>query len=298
MSMNTKKQWQVAVKTSCMLGEGPFWDEKLQRLLWVDIVAGDIHEWYTASSRHVVTHLPMQIAAVTLDNSGLLIAASDRGIVQIDLATQAITPLVDPEAHLPNNRFNDAKCDPLGRFWAGTMDAVTQLPGAGSLYMLDNAGRLSTKISGVTCSNGLAWSADRQTFYYIDSPTRQVYAFDFEAYNGTLSNRRVVIEIPASEGLPDGMTIDRTGMLWIALWGGWKVACWNPYSGNKQDEILLPVSQVTSCVFGGADLTDLYVTSARTGLTEQEQRQQPLAGSLFVVRKVMPGGTISQRIHI
>lgn len=295
---SVKKTWQVAVKAPCLLGEGPFWDDKLQRLLWVDIIAGDIHEWYPADNRHTVTHFPLQLGAVIPDDHGLFIAASDRGIVRINPATKEITVLADPEAHLPDNRFNDGKCDPLGRFWAGTMDAVKQQSAAGSLYMLDNTGQLSTKIRDVTCSNGMAWSSDQQTFYYIDSPTRQIHAFDFEKYSGSISNRRVIIEIPPSDGLPDGMTIDRAGMLWVALWGGWKVACWNPHSGNKLDEILLPVSQVTSCTFGGADLTDLYITSARTGLGKQEQLQQPLAGSLFVVKKVTPGGTASQRIYI
>src|SRR5690606_35948585 len=161
--------------------------------------------------------------------------------------------------------------------------------------MLDRSGAISKKIAGVSCSNGLAWSLDDRTFYYIDTPTRQVVAYDFDVATAAITNRRVVVEVDPADGLPDGMTIDAEGMLWIALWGGWKVERWDPGTGEKLAEIRLPVSQVTSCAFGGADLNDLYITSAKIGLTAEERRAQPAAGSLFVVKNLSVSGMATNR---
>jgi len=138
-------------------------------------------------------------------------------------------------------------------------------------------------IANVSISNGLAWSVDHRTLYYIDSPTRQIVAFDFDDGRGAISNRRVVIQLGEEEGFPDGMTIDKEGMLWVGHWGGWQVARWNPQTGKKLLQIKLPVAKVTSCTFGGDLLQDLYITTAKVDLTANELREQPLAGSLFVV---------------
>ena len=186
--------------------------------------------------------------------------------------------------HLPGNRFNDGKCDPAGRFWAGTM-SISNMPCAGSLYVLEKDGTVKTKITGVTCSNGMAWSPDDKTLYYIDTPTRQVVAYKYDTKNGDITDGRVAISIPEEKGSPDGMTIDTEGMLWIALWDGWKVIRYNPYTSEQLYEVTLPVSRVTSCVFGGDDMDDLYITSAREGLSDSDLKEQPLAGSLFVIRK-------------
>ena len=280
---------------SCQLGEGPLWDEQKSRLLWVDISRGTIHERYPHDHRHIASEFSVKIGAIVLDEDGEVIAATHHGFARMDLSNQSIIPIADPEPELPNNRFNDGKCDSRGRFWAGTMDEVTGKGGAGSLYVLDKEGRVTTKLTNITCSNGLAWSLDHQTLYYIDTGTRQVQAFDFEAVTGNIANGRVIIDVPESEGLPDGMTIDQEGMLWIALWGGWKVARWNPQTGEKLDEIIFPASQITSCTFGGADFNDLYVTSARTGLDKQALTEQPYAGSLFVVKNMGCGGMPAAR---
>ena len=190
--------------------------------------------------------------------------------------------LANPEQHLPGNRFNDGRCDPAGRFWAGTM-ALSEEEGAGNVYMMDQDGHVSTKIKDVTISNGLAWSADKKTLYYIDTPTHEIVAFDFDLTSGKISNKRAVIKIAKEEGSPDGMTIDSEDMLWIAHWGGWQVTRWDPRTGRQLNRIALPVSKVTSCTFGGDTLEDLYITTASVDLTEQEMKEQPLAGALFVV---------------
>lgn len=191
--------------------------------------------------------------------------------------------IVDPEKHLKNNRFNDGKCDPAGRFWAGTM-SVFDTPEAGSLYTLEPDFSVSAKIRRVGCSNGIAWSSDGNLMYYIDTLTRQVVSFDFDIISGGISNKRVIIEIPETDGYPDGMTIDSDGMLWIALWGGYRIARYNPLSGEMIHNFRLPVSQISSCTFGGENLQDLYITTAKTGLKPHEINKQPLAGRFFVIK--------------
>jgi sugar lactone lactonase YvrE len=162
--------------------------------------------------------------------------------------------------------------------------ALDERPGAGSLYLLKPDGTAEVKVTGVGVSNGLAWSPDHRTLYYIDSPTRQVRAFDFDPATGSLSNGRVAFSIPAEEGFPDGMTIDREGMLWIGHWDGWQVARWDPASGEKLLGLKLPAARITSCTFGGEQLDDLFVTSAREGLSPKELEAQPLAGAVFVFK--------------
>jgi sugar lactone lactonase YvrE len=189
----------------------------------------------------------------------------------------------NPEPQLPGNRFNDGKCDPAGRFWAGTM-SHTDEPEKGSLYLLGKDLSVTKKIEAVSISNGLAWSPDHKTFYYIDTPTKKVAAFHFDNTNGKIEDKRYIIQFLNNEGTPDGMTIDSEGMLWIAHWDGWQISRWNPVTGEKLKSILLPVSRVTSCCFGGKNLDDLYITSASTGLSDDQLKKEPLAGSLFVIK--------------
>lgn len=277
--------YKVVVPHTSKLGEGPVWDARQQAILWVDILNGLIHEYAPAREAYRKISLSEMVGAVALLENGDLIAAVQSGFVFIDRASGVIRPISDPEKHLPENRFNDGKCDPAGRFWAGTM-ALDEHADAGSLYMLDHDLSVSCKIPTVSVSNGLAWSPDQRTFYYIDSPTRQVVAYDFEPKAGTISGRRTIIAIAEGEGFPDGMCIDREGMLWIAQWDGWQVSRWDPNSGQKIGKITLPAARITSCTFGGERLEDLYITSARVGLNEAQLAAQPLAGSLFVVKDV------------
>lgn len=279
----------------CELGECPVWDELRRRLVWVDILQGNIHEWYVDDQSHVVTKFPIKIGSFALTDSSLLIAASSIGFVTLDLVGNRVVALDDPEHDLPNNRFNDGKCDPKGRFWAGTMDEVNGVQGAGALYRLDPNGKSAKEIPNVTCSNGLVWSQDSKTMYYIDSYDQNVKAYDYDLAEGKIANGRTVIEIPREDGIPDGMTSDGEGMLWIALWGGGKVVRYDPRYGRKLDEISLPVSQVTSCVFGGANFNDLFITTASVGLSKEEILTQPHAGSLFMARNVCNGGKPASR---
>jgi len=275
--------YEVVIPHCCLLGEGPVWDATNNSICWVDILNGVIHECSPSKNQHLKMPVKDMVGAIALCTSGNFLAALKSGLAFINRASGEVKMLHHPEAHLPENRFNDGKCDPAGRFWVGTM-AVSERKEAGSVYMIEKDLSHSVKIAGVTISNGMAWSPDNKTFYFIDTPTFQVVAYDYDLKTGTIKNRRVVITVPKKEGFPDGMTIDTEGMLWIAYWDGWQLARWNPVTGEKLFSIPLPVARITSCTFGGEELQDLFITSASIGLTGKQHEEQPLAGSLFVVR--------------
>lgn len=264
------------------LGEGPVWDSQRNEINWIDLLEGKIHNYSLDNNKSKTFSVQEKIGCFAICENSHLIIATKTGIGLLDRETGIIKSLVQPEKHLPNNRFNDGKCDPMGRFWAGTM-SLTEEPQAGSVYVFDTK-TIEKKIENVTISNGMAWSLDSKTFYYIDTPTFEVVAYQYEKATANISNKTVVIKIPEEEGYPDGMTIDNEGMLWIAHWDGWQITRWNPNTGEKLQHIKLPASRITSCTFGGTDLSDLYITSARTGLSDEELEEQPLAGSLFVIR--------------
>jgi len=272
---------EVAVDHNCFLGEGPVWNVRTNMLFWVDILAGDIHEFNPEANTHKTIHTRQMVGAVAMCKNGDFLAALKTGLTRINRQTQETSTIAHAEPDLPANRFNDGKCDPAGRFWIGTM-AIEETANAGSLYILDAGHQVSKKIEGTTISNGMAWSADSKTFYYIDTPTLTVVAYDFDNTDGSISNKRIIIKVDENDGYPDGMTIDSQGMLWVAHWGGWQVTRWNPETGEKIFALPVPVSNVTSCTFGGKHLQDMYITTAQKGLSPDELNQQPLAGCLFV----------------
>jgi sugar lactone lactonase YvrE len=266
-----------------ILGEGPVWDSRQQSLLWVDIVSCCIHEYNPAKDTlHTIPTVSMP-GAVAIRDNGHLVAALQNGFAFINRFSGQQHLIHDPEVHLPQNRFNDGKCDAWGRFWAGTMSQNEKDP-SGSMYLLDNHLQTKTIFQGVTISNGLCWSSDGQQMYYIDTPTLRVDRFDMIPESGQLSNRQTVIEINEREGYPDGMTMDAEGMLWIAHWGGWQITRWNPHTGEQLTSIHLPASQITSLCFGGEQLDEIYVTSARRGLDEIQLTEEPWAGCTFRVK--------------
>ena len=282
MSTTLNPSYKVVLPHTCALGEGPVWDDVRKTICWVDILNGVIHEFSPKQNTHKTIPVHQMIGAVAVCTEGNFIAALQNGFAFIDRKSGEIKLLEDPELHLPANRFNDGKCDPAGRFWAGTMSLADE-PGAGNVYVIQNGLVPEKKIEAVTISNGMAWSLNHQTFYYIDTPTFEITAYDYEKLTGHISNKRTIIKIANEDGYPDGMTIDNEGMLWIAHWDGWQVTRWNPDSGEKLAIIKLPVAKITSCTFGGENLDDLYITTAKVNLTEMELQEQPLAGSLFVI---------------
>ncbi len=266
----------------CKLGEGPVWDATRNEIYWLDIINRKIHQYSMTDGNAKTYTVHAMVGCLAICKNGELLLALEDGFGFLDRSTGDIRMSHDPEQHLPTNRFNDGKCDVEGRLWAGTM-AIDESAGAGSLYMYhDN--QSYKKIEEVSISNGIAWNTDNTIMYYIDSPTLEVISFSFDKRTGAIADKKRIIQISRSDGFPDGMTIDKEGMLWIAHWDGWQITRWNPNTGEKLSHISLPVSRVTSCTFGGKDLKDLFITSARVGLTEEELQKQPLAGSLFLIR--------------
>lgn len=280
-------QVELILDAKATLGEGPVWDEQAGKLYWVDIEKKQMNVFDPKTKQNVVTGFDQYVSAVALRESGGLVFAMQHGFYFMDAEKSEPTLITDPERHLPNNRFNDGKCDPLGRFWAGTMSMHNEAA-AGTLYCLGTNRKVRAMISGVSVSNGLAWSPDGRTMYFIDSPTKQVVAFDFDA-TGEIRNRRIAVNIPEGEGVPDGMTMDEEGYIWVAQWGGYKVSRWNPNNGKRLDEIDVPAAHVTSCTFGGEQLNELYITTARTGLDDHALAEQPFAGGLFRIKTGVKG---------
>jgi sugar lactone lactonase YvrE len=269
------------------LGEGPSWDSATGRLIWVDITAEVVHRFDPDSGRdeRFVIGQPAGAAVPTTDGR-LALAVSD-GFAFLDPVTGLIERIADVDRDVEGTMMNDGKCDPAGRLWAGTKDAAGSRP-IGSLYRLGPDRRPVRMLTGLTVSNGLGWSPDRTTMYFIDSPTQRIDVFDFDLADGEISSRRTLVDIPKEWGLPDGMTVDGDGFLWVAFWSGSAVRRFDP-DGEVVSTVEFPVSQVTSCAFGGDDLSDLYVTTARDSLSEAQLAEQPLAGALFRLRPGVRG---------
>ncbi|MED0963796.1 SMP-30/gluconolactonase/LRE family protein [Bacillus paramycoides] len=282
------KSIELVVDAKACLGEGPCWNEKKQILYWVDIIEKKLYLYNPANNTNRVITLDQQIGCVVpyLDNVVLL--AMERGFYSLNLNTEKLTHIYDPEPNLLKNRFNDGKCDPAGRFWAGTTD-LYGISGAGSLYCLNNNYSVEKKVSHVNTSNGLAWSPDYTYLYFIDTPTKKVVRYHYDIHTGVISNPTDVITFPENDGLPDGMTIDEEGCLWIAHWRGSKITRWNPLTGEQILSIPIPALYVTSCTFGGSNLTDLYITTARTRMTDEELKQYPHAGGIFRIQTNVKG---------
>ena len=270
---------ELLYDTKVHLGEGPTWDARTQTLYWVDIFDKRIYV-----GPNPLAELDGFVGCVVPSQSGgLIVAFGGDGSplrfasLEPDSAKQTLLSALTDEPS--GNRFNDGKCDPRGRFLAGTMNINEKDP-TGSLYSFDGKSIMKL-LNNVTISNGMTWSPDHKTFYYIDTPTREVRAFDYDLDTGAIANPRRVVYAPESLGWPDGMTSDMQGNLWIAMWGGAKVTRWNPNTGELLDQIPIPAMNVSSCVFGGRNMNELYLTSARKGLDEATLKQYPLTGGVF-----------------
>jgi sugar lactone lactonase YvrE len=269
----------LVVDAHATLGEGARWDLADRRLYWVDIVAPALHVYDPATDTDRVVPVDRYLGAVAPRASGGLIAAVQEGFATLDPTTGAVDLLTAVHASDSGLRMNDGNCDPQGRFWAGSM-ALDERPGAGSLYRLDPDGSVVTMLTDVTISNGIVWSPDEATVYYIDTPTRRVDAFSFDPDEGTIRDRRPIVSVPAGPGSPDGMTIDADGCLWVALYGGSAVHRYTP-NGVLDAVLPIPATATTCCAFGGADLDVLYITTAAKGTPPGAV--EPHAGGLFAV---------------
>jgi len=277
---------EVLAEADCQLGEGPLWSVDEESLLFVDITAGALRSWTAADGLADRRRFDGLLGFAMPRRGGGLVAGVDRRLELVAPDGSSRT-IVTVEPDHPDNRFNDAKCDPAGRLWAGTM-SMHREPGVAALYRLEPGGELEPAVTGLTISNGLGWSPDARTMYLIDSPTQRIDAFDFDLAAGALSNRRPLVEIDPAEGLPDGLTIDAAGGIWVALFGGAEVRRYGP-DGALDLRLPLPTSNCTCPALGGADLRDLFVTTAKHKLEPDQLARQPLAGALFHGRSPWPG---------
>jgi sugar lactone lactonase YvrE len=270
---------EVLVPNAGELSEGPCWDNRTARLIWVDILAGRVHAIDPATGLRQMWEIGMPVGAVVPRSSGGWVAAVERGFAFYDDDWRPVGPVISAPEQPPRTRFNDGRCDPAGRFWAGTL-GYDESPGVGSLYCLgvDHVPRRC--LTGVTISNGLGWSADGSAMYFVDSGTGNIDTLRFDLASGTAYERRTLVAIPPSLGVPDGLTVDADGFLWVAVWGGGCVRRYSP-TGRLERSIDLPATQVSSLAFGGPHYSELFITTAAEGLDHRARAGQPLAGSVF-----------------
>ncbi|WP_328921850.1 SMP-30/gluconolactonase/LRE family protein [Streptomyces griseoaurantiacus] len=274
---------EVAVRAEAELGEGPTWDAAAGRLLWLDILRSRVHTLDPVSGHRTVRTTEQHVGAVKPRAGGGLVLNLRDGIGLVDTAGDFRWLRHEP---VPGRRGNDAAVAPDGSLWAGTM-RYDEATGGGTLSRITGDGAAEVVLDDVTVSNGTGWSPDGRLMYYIDTPTRRIDVFDHDPATGRVSGRRPLATVEDGAGYPDGLTVDADGCVWVALWDGAAVRRYTP-SGELDRMVPLPVPRVTACAFGGPELTDLYITTARVGLSPAP----PLAGSLMVLPGAGKGQTL------
>jgi sugar lactone lactonase YvrE len=271
-------------ETPGLLSEGPRWHEERQELLWVDILGRQVHRGPIGADggmeRLETITVDRHVGAVAPAIGGGYVLAAGPGFLFLD-ETGQLDELAQPERGRTDVRMNDGACDPQGRFWGGTM-AYDESPGGGALYRLELDGSCTTVLTGLTISNGIGWSPDGMTMYLNDSGTACVYAFGFDGSTGAISDRRTLVHTERPGVVPDGLTVDEQGGIWVALWGGGAVNSYEP-DGTLRASIELPVERPTSCAFGGPERDILFVTTARVDLDDTQLARQPGAGRVFAI---------------
>ena len=280
-------EWDVVLEAGADLAEGPVWAGG--ELWWVDIDGGRVHRTDPATGAdEVIEHGEPVGAVIPRVDGGAVLGVRD-GVALLD-AEGREEQRIPIEADDPESRMNDAKCDPVGRLFTGTM---THDHRRSALYRVDHDGTVATVFTGVGISNGLGWSPDGTRLYYIDTPTQRVDVRDYDVATGGVGERAPLVHVAEGEGFPDGMTVDAEGGLWVAFWDGGCVRRYDP-DGALLRTVALPVDRVTSCTFGGADLDRLFVTTASTGLDDARRAAQPLAGAIFAVDPGVRGTPLSR----
>ena len=275
--MNDLKISTVGTRSS-KWGEGPiYWKD---HLFYVDIEGHCLICLNPETQKEEFWEIGERIGTVVPTQTDNLLCAGDSGIYRFDPSSNQKTNLADPEANKrPENRFNDGKCDPSGRFWAGTISTVKKV-GDANLYQLDTSGNLTLKVSGVTNSNGICWNASKTEMYYIDTPTQKIITYEFDDETGNLGDSQVAVNFAQLkvEGSPDGMTIDQEGMLWVAMCHGGSILRLDPQSGKLLQKVELPCIETTACAFGGKNLDRLFITTGKHKTLIEED-----AGKIFVI---------------
>ncbi|EAZ82352.1 SMP-30/gluconolactonase/LRE family protein [Algoriphagus machipongonensis] len=273
----------TSIPSQCFLAEGPYWHSDRQSFFWVDIENGNLFEHSPKSGDTNTINFPHRLTVVLEGKENELILGLDCKLAKYHLESKELTWIAEVEQEFPLHRFNDGKVDPKGRIWIGTLSTLFT-ESAGSLYRVGKDLKPVKQLDQLTISNGMAWTEDNQTFYFIDTPTREIKAFSFDLESGYIRFERIAVEIPEELGFPDGMCIDQEGMLWVAHYGGFGVIRWDPTTGEMIDKIELPVPHVTSCCFGGENLDTLLITTAQENLSEQQLLEYPMSGDVFMVK--------------
>jgi sugar lactone lactonase YvrE len=271
------------LRASAQIGEGPVWDARAQRLYWVDIAGQQLHVFNPSDGTNKTYACPDIVTSASPRAAGGVLLTLRRSFALFDEATGRFETIADVEADMPGNRFNDGKTDRRGRHWAGTMGDVDWNHPIGNLYRFGSDRRPVRVAEKIRCSNGIAWSPDDRTMYFCESFAYVIHAYDFDADTGHLENgRRFATVDPDSGSFPDGITVDADGFLWCAQPVFGRIVRYDP-GGRIERIIELPVSRGTSLMFGGPDLSTLYITTMRTTLDAQQLAEEPLAGSLLAI---------------
>ena len=273
---------ECVVDAKATLGEGPLWDPRDKVLWWLDIKAPAIHCYDPATKEDRVWRAPEDVGCVAVRERGGLVVAMRNGLSFFDPASGRFDPILDPESDIPDNRFNDGKPDRQGRFWPGSMYEGNSPRPSGSLYRLDANLSCRRMVTGITCSNGLAWSPDSKVMYYADSPAKRVWAWDFDPATGEIENRCTFIDTTSFNSAPDGATVDVEGTYWLTLPEADKVGRFDP-TGKLMRVIDFPAHHPTCSMFGGAHLDVLYITTATLFRSPEALAKKPLTGGLFAM---------------
>jgi sugar lactone lactonase YvrE len=276
---------ELVLDAKAELGEGPVWDDRRGELWWVDLTGHQLHRWHPAGTDQIVVDSGENLASLALTEQGGVVFAVDQRLARLS-ADGTATTLVTLGDEILGSVLNDSGCDPSGNLWIG-ISTLDEAPGAGCLRSVTPELRVRTVLGGLTIPNGIDWSPDGSTVYFVDSPTRRVDAFRFDG-SGSLGRRSLLAEVRPEEGIPDGLTVDAEGGIWVAFWDGWSVRRYLP-NGVLDVLIEVPVAKVTSCALGGPRLTDLYITTASCELSAADKRTQPAAGGLFRASVEVPG---------
>jgi sugar lactone lactonase YvrE len=272
-----------------VIGEGPVWHSREGSLYWVNFIGDYQILRFSPSTRRLdVFETGMPVMALGIRKAGGFIAATAKGIATWDTESKTFEPLCDPLAGREGFRFNDAATDFEGRFWVGTLNDANPKGPDGELFRIQHDGFYQLMDKNITVANGIGWSPNRKIMYFTDSFRYCIYAYDYAAATGTISNRRTFAQTSPDGGIPDGLTVDSEGFVWSAYCGGWRVVRYNP-EGRVDREYQFPVANPTSCAFGGERLDELYVTSANLGLSDKEKEQYPQSGDLFRLKVGVTG---------
>lgn len=270
------------------LGEGSLWNSKEQELYWVDILDGTFWRWHRATGAHEIFHVGIPIGVMAFRVGGGLVMATKKGFATWDERTQRLEVIANPIAGMEHMRFNDGAVDCAGRFWAGTVSMADESSKVGVLYRLDPDYSVHVMETGISVSNGIGWSPDNTIMYFTDSPQRVIYAYDFDAATGAITNRRIFARLQDGKAVPDGLAVDSEGYIWSACWDGAKIIRYAP-DGQVERVIQVPALRTTSCVFGGPALDELYITSAWNGLDEVARERYPFSGDIFSLKTDVKG---------